>query len=89
MRLHFLYTLLLLFPMELLRTALPYAQIVLSIVMVALILVQRNEASLGSAFGGSGESSFHVKRGAEKTIFIATIIVAVLFVATAIIALVI
>ena len=74
--------------MVLLRTIIPYAQIVLSIVLVALILVQQNEASLGAAFGGSGESSFHVKRGAEYTIFIATIVIAVLFVATAVIALV-
>ena len=75
--------------MELLRTILPYAQIVLSIVLVALILVQQNESSAGAAFGGSsGGASFHVKRGAEKTLFIATIIVSILFVASAIIALV-
>ncbi|OHB25156.1 MAG: preprotein translocase subunit SecG [Parcubacteria group bacterium RIFOXYD2_FULL_52_8] len=74
--------------MELLRTAIPYAQIVLSVILVALVLVQQNDAGVGAAFGGGQDSSFHVKRGAEKTIFVVTIIVSILFVATAIIALV-
>jgi len=72
--------------LQTIASVLPYTQIALSVILIVLVLVQQNEASLGSAFGGSGESSFRTKRGAEKTIFIATIIVSVLFVATAIIA---
>lgn len=59
----------------------PYIQIVLSILLIAGILLQQSEASLGSSFGGDGFSSgVHTKRGAEKFIFISTIVVAVLFV---------
>lgn len=62
----------------------PYIQIVLSVLLVAGILIQRSEAGLGSGFGGgdSFSSGFHTKRGPEKTIFVATIVVAVLFVAS-------
>ncbi|MBA3551064.1 preprotein translocase subunit SecG, partial [Patescibacteria group bacterium] len=34
---------------------LPYIQITLSIILIALVLLQKSEADLGSAFGG-GES---------------------------------
>ncbi|HET8574741.1 MAG TPA: preprotein translocase subunit SecG [Candidatus Paceibacterota bacterium] len=58
-----------------------WIQIVLSILLVAAILFQQNEAGLGSAFGGSGgegESS-HTRRGGERLLFQATIVLAVLF----------
>jgi len=62
----------------------PYAQIVLSILLIIAVLLQQSEASLGTAFGGgdSFSSGHHTKRGAEKTLFIATIIIAILFAAT-------
>ena len=64
--------------------SMPYIQIVLSILLVLGILLQQSEAALGGAFGGgdSFSSSYHTKRGAEKTIFIATIVIAIIFVAT-------
>ena len=63
----------------------PYIQIVLSVLLVGGILLQQSEAGLGSAFGGgdSFSSGHHVKRGAERTLFIATIIIAILFAGTA------
>ncbi len=65
-------------------TALPYVQIVLSILLVAAILLQRTGASLGGAFGSDNFSSgFHTRRGAERTLFYATIALGVLFAATA------
>lgn len=65
-------------------TALPYVQIVLSILLVAAILLQRTGASLGGAFGSDNFSSgFHTRRGAERTLFYATIVLGVLFAATA------
>ena len=74
--------------MELLGALLPYIQVVLSVVLVGLILLQQTEGSLGNAFGGSNTmSSFHKKRGVERTIFITTIVVAVLFTLSAILAL--
>ncbi|MBX4198574.1 preprotein translocase subunit SecG, partial [Candidatus Parcubacteria bacterium] len=60
---------------------LPYIQIVLSVVLIALILLQQSEADLGSAFGG-GESlntPSHTRRGLERVIFISTIVTAILF----------
>ncbi len=65
---------------------LPYVQIVLSILLVAAILLQRTGASLGGAFGADNFSSgFHTRRGLEKTLFIASIILAVLFAVSALI----
>ena len=62
----------------------PYIQIVLAVLLIGGILLQRSEAALGSAFGGGDAFStgYHTKRGAEKTLFVATIVVAVLFVST-------
>lgn len=62
----------------------PYVQIVLSVLLIIGVLLQQSEAALGSAFGGgdSFSSGYHTKRGAEKAIFIATIVVSILFVAT-------
>jgi protein translocase SecG subunit len=61
--------------------SIPYIQIVLSVLLIIGVLLQQSEAALGSAFGGgdSFSSGYHTKRGAEKTIFIATIVIAVLF----------
>jgi preprotein translocase subunit SecG len=62
----------------------PYIQIVLSVLLIGGILLQQSEAGLGSAFGGgdSFSSGYHTKRGSEKMLFIATIVIAVLFAAT-------
>lgn len=59
---------------------LPWAQVGLSVLLSAMILLQRSEAGLGAAFGDSGGSITHTRRGAEKFLFRATIAVAVLFV---------
>ncbi|MDQ3076753.1 MAG: preprotein translocase subunit SecG [bacterium] len=70
---------------------LPYIQITLSIILIALVLLQKSEADLGSAFGG-GESMnapAHTRRGAERFIFLTTIVVAILFAASSFVALVI
>ena len=65
---------------------LPYVQLVLSALLVACILLQRTGASLGGAFGADNFSSgFHTRRGLEKTLFYATIILAVLFALSALI----
>ncbi len=69
---------------------LPYIQIVLSILLVAAILLQQTGASIGGAFGGDNFSAgFHTRRGAEKFLFHATIVLAVLFVLSAFLALII
>ena len=54
------------------------AQIIVSILLVVAILLQNRGTGLGSAFGGSG-GVYLTKRGLEKKLFIATIVLAVLF----------
>jgi preprotein translocase subunit SecG len=66
------------------QTILPIIQVVLSILLVVGILLQRSDAGLGSAFGADGMSSTRfTRRGFEKFLFNATIIVAILFIVTA------
>lgn len=70
--------------METLKALLPYAQIILSLLLILGIVLQQRGASLGGAFGGDNfASTFYKRRGAEKFLFTATIVVAVLFVAVA------
>jgi preprotein translocase subunit SecG len=65
-----------------LSQVLPWIQIILSVLLVGAILLQQSEAGLGGTFGGaSGQNPFRTKRGAEKNLFIATIILAALFLA--------
>jgi protein translocase SecG subunit len=68
---------------------LPYIQIALSVILIALVLLQQSEADLGSAFGGgdSLNTPSHTRRGFERVIFISTIVVAVLFAASSLVAL--
>ena len=58
---------------------LPIIQIIVSITLIVLVLLQRGETALGSAFG-QGSSSYSTKRGIQKKVFIATIVFAVLFI---------
>ncbi|MBO7657641.1 preprotein translocase subunit SecG [Candidatus Saccharibacteria bacterium] len=50
-----------------------------AILTVLLILLQQRGASLGAGFGSSGEL-YTTRRGLEKSLFIATIVFAVIFV---------
>ena len=58
-------------------------QIVLAVLLVASILLQQRGTSLGGAFGGDS-SIYRSRRGAEKFLFISSIVIAVLFVGAAI-----
>ena len=53
-------------------------QIVVAILLVTSILVQSKGSGLGAAFGGSS-TVYRTKRGAEKIIFRATVVLVVLF----------
>jgi len=57
-------------------------QIAVSVILIILILLQARGVGLGSTFGGEGNFYF-TKRGAEKTIFILTIITAAAFIGLA------
>ena len=66
--------------MELLQGALPWIQIILSVMLVAAILLQQSGAGVGGAFGGGDGSSMHyTRRGFEKFLFQATIAMGILF----------
>ena len=57
-------------------------QIVTTIGLIGLIMLQTSKGGLGSTFGG-GEA-FRTRRGAEKIVFSATIVVCALFLASSI-----
>lgn len=60
-------------------TFLKVFQILVSILLILLILTQERGTGLSLTFGGIGHV-YHSKRGAEKVIAIATVVLAVLFV---------
>ena len=76
--------------MEIVRTILPYAQIILSILLVAAILLQQRGSSMGGAFGGDNFSAtYHTRRGAELFLYRVSIVFAILFVASTFLSLII
>jgi protein translocase SecG subunit len=64
-------------------TILKYFQAIVAIMLTVAILIQNRSSGLSSTFGGTGTIST-TKRGPEKLIFRATIVLAVLFVLSAI-----
>lgn len=64
------------------HTALKYFQLVISIFLILAIVIQKRGAGLSESMGGSG-TIYTTKRGAEKVVFNATVILAVLFVLSA------
>ena len=60
-----------------------FLQIIFSILLVSSILIQARGTGLGSLWGGTG-GSYRSKRGAEKILFIATIVFAIFFLLMAI-----
>lgn len=65
------------------KQILPLLQIISAVILIILVLVQqRGGTALGSAFGGGG-GFYLTQRGVQKKIYWLTIIVASLFVAFA------
>ena len=70
-------------------SALAIAQIVISIIVIGLILLQQRSSGAGSAFGGgTGESFYEKRRGMEKLVFFGTILSVAIFVIVSILKLV-
>ncbi len=65
------------------KTSLRFAELILSISLIVLILMQSRGTSLGSVFGQEG-SVFHTRRGAERILFNVTIGVALGFLVIAV-----
>lgn len=53
-------------------------QAVSAVLLIISILIQSKGSGLGAAFGG-GDAVVHTKRGAEKFVFIFSIVMAVIF----------
>ena len=62
--------------------ALNIAQIIISVLLIATILLQQRGSGLSSAFGGGGDV-YYQKRGVEKILFRTSIALAALFLITA------
>jgi preprotein translocase subunit SecG len=64
--------------MTIIATILPYIQIILSIILVVTVLLQQSAAGVGGLH--------HTRRCFEKFLFVTTIVVGILFVASALVA---
>jgi len=65
--------------------ALNIVTILISVLLIAMIMIQTKGSSFGSGFGGDGGSMYTTRRGFEKTLFNATIVVAGIFLLLAIV----
>lgn len=73
--------------MQIISTILPIVQLVLAILLIVLVLLQRSSDGIEGALGGGASNmTYFARRGAERILFISTIVVAVLFAASAILA---
>ncbi len=59
-------------------------QIILSVVIVALILLQERSSGMSGLLGGGGAGFYQARRGMERAIFYSTIVLSVAFVGLAI-----
>ena len=58
-------------------------QIILSVIIITLVLLQQQSAGNSGLLGGSGEGVYQTRRGMEKAAFYATIVLSIVFVALA------
>lgn len=56
------------------------AQIVISLLLILSVLLQSRGSGLGSAFGGES-TVYRTRRGIERSLFIATIVLTIVFLA--------
>ena len=60
------------------------AQIIVTVLLVTVILLQQRGTTLGGAFGGDS-SVYSSRRGMERVFYIATIVLGIIFVGLAIV----
>ncbi len=63
------------------------AQLVVSIILIGLVLLQERSGGTGGLFGGVEGSSYSTRRGLERVIFWATLVCAALFAALTVLSL--
>ena len=62
-----------------LRTALNIIQLLVSIVLIVVVLMQSKGSNIGAVFGAGDSSIYRTRRGLEKRLFQFTIGIAVVF----------
>ncbi len=76
--------------MNLVAKLLPYAEIIVSVILVLSILLQQSGAGVGGALGGNDAGNFHhTRRGFEKFLFYLSIVCAILFALLALLSIII
>ncbi len=66
--------------MDLIKQILPYAEIILSVILILSILLQTSGSGAGGALGAGDSSTFYsTRRGFEKFLFYLSIVCAILF----------
>ncbi len=63
------------------KQILQYVTLISAVLLVVVILTQNQGAGLGGAWGGEG-NFYRSKRGAQKALFVGTIVLAIVFVAS-------
>lgn len=59
--------------------ALTIAQIVVSLILITLVLLQERSAGMSGIFGGDGGGIYQTRRGLERIAFGSTIVFAIIF----------
>lgn len=59
-------------------------QIILSVAITALILLQERSSGMSGLLGGGGDGYYQTRRGMEKIVFYSTIVLTVVFVILAV-----
>ena len=70
------------------RATISLIQIILGVLLILVIIIQQKGTGVGTAFGGD-LSFYSTKRGAEKVLFYATIVISVVFIISSLVGLVI
>lgn len=68
------------------KSAISLIQIILGVLLVLVIIIQQKGSGMGSAFG-MDMGFYRTKRGAEKLLFYATVILSVAFIVSSLIGL--
>ncbi len=54
-------------------------QIIIALLLTIVVLLQNKGGGVSGVFGGGGNNVFMAKRGIDKTLFVSTIVLSVLF----------
>lgn len=65
-------------------TAISFALALVSVLLIGAILLQTSAAGIGALGGAdSVDAGFHTRRGPERAVFVATVVLAIAFIALA------